>query len=647
VIWLALGCQPGPGAFATSCPTGPTEPGAVRIAAVDCADQLLGDGEGRPPDTELASAWLHAIVRHPASALTMTGVGGGTLVDAAPWDGPDALREVAPIVGGGWLDVDTFTLDGDRLAVGGIVVPFPDEPAEGSGERREIAWVPDPDGPWLTADGADGLYVHVRGDAALLGTSLWTDTALVAVDGAVVADRGGAVRFAGTRLLVAPVADGVRWLPGAQQALQGAVDGERVRLLRHGELVGTVDVVDGAVDVDVPADIDGVQAIADGRAPSEVVPPARIDGLAVGGAGRIALGITGVDRPVAVDWSDRRGRSGRVVVPPEGEELDLGEGRYLLDFQAGPALLPRALDVEVPADGVATVGVELLPAFDPGDRVLVALPWPGDGDPTARISDDTALDAALAGGIGLVIVAPPDGIGTTAARPADAPWLRVIDGSTLVSRDGFSIVSWPWTANPKRAASGAIDPDGLDAGDALALMMLHDQRRAAVDLAWLAAAGPPIGVDPKPAFVRVDGVDGLDDWFAWLDAGIQLAPVGPLTWVDVGDLGAWNTADAEDGMIRGRACATSGPLLALTVAGARPGDVVDADVLTTSVTVGGELDHVRLVGTGGRELARWDGADGILKAVVRQDTGWIVAIGTSNTGNFAITGPVWIGDPSR
>jgi hypothetical protein len=43
------------------------------------------------------------------------GVGGATLVDVAPWGAEDAVYEVVPVVGGGWLDVDAFVIEDAAL----------------------------------------------------------------------------------------------------------------------------------------------------------------------------------------------------------------------------------------------------------------------------------------------------------------------------------------------------------------------------------------------------------------------------------------------------------------------------------------------------------------------------------------------------
>ena len=100
---LALACQPaGEPEFVetTTCLTTPPTSG-VWVQPRQCGEQTPPGGEGTVGDLVLANAKMRAILRQPAHALTVPGIGGGTLVDIAPWGHGDVLHEAIPIVGGG------------------------------------------------------------------------------------------------------------------------------------------------------------------------------------------------------------------------------------------------------------------------------------------------------------------------------------------------------------------------------------------------------------------------------------------------------------------------------------------------------------------------------------------------------------------
>lgn len=643
-------CQPVPEPpLPDGCDSSEPVEGTTLVGLVACEAQLLTDGEGRGADAIIANHWVRAIVRHPESALTLLGVGGGTLVDVAPWGYRDRLHEVVPLVDGGWLDVDGFVVESDRVVVEGAVAPILGRPAPSTlGERREVAWVPDPDGPWLRAEGADGLWIHVAGDFELLDGQLWSESVLVGHDGALVEDLGGPILTDGTGLLVAPTTDGAGHLPVPVLPISGeAPDAERIALYRRGERVGHVILTGPTFHVDVPAMVDAIRAEADGRAPSPFVKPDLDVSLALGPAGtlEILLAHVGTPRPVAVSWQDRTGRSGTELLPPGGGALTLGAGSYTLDLSAGPTVAATSVRVDVPAGATETVSVTLAPVFDPGARVLVALPWHGPRSLDWRGSETRALDEAVAQGVGYAVVAPMNEVGAAEADPDVLAWIRWRNGTHLVA-PAANVIAWPWSASGRQAAHGAIDPHGLDTSTALAAASVSG-RETAVDLATLARLGAPWG--PRPDFVRLDDPDmtpavAWAAWFAWLDAGIALAPLGPLTWVDIADPEALSEVDIEAGLLRGQVAPTTGPLLRLTVNGAGSGDVAEVPA-RGSVPARVELRGapadatVVVVGDGGREVARGQGVvlvpttDRYLVAVAWWDGGW------------AATGPVWLHPP--
>jgi hypothetical protein len=144
-------------------------------------------------------------------------------------------------------------------------------------------------------------------------------------------------------------------------------------------------------------------------------------------------------------------------------------------------------------------------------------------------------------------------------------------------------------------------------------------------------------------------------WFAWLDASVDLVPVGPFAWVDVADGQAWGEADVEDGLVRGRSVATTGPLVTADVLGAGPGDALQVPselasfpVRLTVSAAEGAIDRVAVLGEGGRVLATqvvenlpYEGT-----ADVPLASGWISVAAWSTSGpDWAVSGPVWINPP--
>ena len=156
-----VSCQPSTPAPGAECHTERPDEGQVLVEPLLCSDPVPPGGEGRADaDVYLATHDWRAILRHPQDALTVAGWGGGTLVDAAAWEGPDAVHEVIPLVGGGWLTEIEATLLADAVRLEGTDL---------AGERRTVTWRPDPDGPWLVAEGADALRIDPAGDAEVLG----------------------------------------------------------------------------------------------------------------------------------------------------------------------------------------------------------------------------------------------------------------------------------------------------------------------------------------------------------------------------------------------------------------------------------------------------------------------------------------------
>ncbi len=632
---MVSGCQ-GPGVGLPYAVCDPSVPDGVIARAVGCADEIpSGHADGRSSDLYLATPALRAVVRHPEASLGRVGVGGATLVDVAPWGADDALYEVVPVVGGGWLDVDAFALDDAGVSFEGVVRPFQGEVADAEGERRTLRWTADGDA--VTAEGADALLVHA--DGVWLGGALWGTSVLRGEGGST--DRGGVVRLDGDTLVVSPsfapdLADATVHVTGS------APGADTIVLASDVASLGFVQVVDGAFAFDAPATVSRVRAEASGRAASAWKTPGEGLSLAVGGEGWLT--VSGLPRVGVASWVAQDGRSGRSAVDGRSR-IAVGDGLFDVRIDAGPTVAPLALQVP---DAPLVVRPET--SFDPGLRRALVVPSPASRSRDWRGTDADAVLDAIARGADLVVLAPEGDVGEA---PEDAS-IAAVGGSALVSADGWRIVAWPFAVDRRQGGRGAVDPAGRSPMQAFRTMQGGDRanRITVVDLEWLAAVGaPPADLAPGPDAVLLDGpVDPLVDWapwFAWLDRGVALAPVGPLTWATVPDPALFGREDVERGLLRGQVVAGTGPVIDLFVDHAAPGEVARPSLEVRKVRVdvrGCACLHGALIGDG-RIVGTFVPSAGPAAFDVRFRGSWLLAVAWSDDGAWATTGPVWTNPP--
>ncbi len=636
------------------------------VAEVGCAAMRIEGGAGRVGDLYVANAWFRAVLRAPGAALTVPGVGGATAIDAAPWGEPDALRELIPLVDGGWLDVRELTLDEAHVRVAGPIVSLPGRVAPGEGAWAEVTWAPDPDGPWLRITGADALWLHPLGGSLLDGQVVGGTT--LGHDGAVVADRGGVIEIGGaTGLLVAPDAEAPAWWADAPRTISGEAAGaDLLGLYRGAERVGAIPLAEPAFSVEIQGDVTAVRAEADGRAPGQLVAPDADLILAPGAPGALTVAVIGrgtAPPPLWITWRDDAGREGTAYVPYTGATLPLGAGTYQLDADAGPAFAPTALTVTVPPSQTALVRLTLTPRFDPGPRVLVDLRGKGARSDTFRGSDADALREAAGRGLGFVVVAPESSAAGTQVPVDDTPPLRWRDGVQLTHPEGWRLTAWPFAASVRYGGLGAPAVNGLTPEDALAAVWggPGTNRFTVVDLAWLDVADAPWAVRPAPDLVHLDAPDPAltrwSSWFTWLDAGVPLVPVGPLAWARVDDPTAFAGVDVEQALTRGDVVATTGGLVTFTVDGWPPGEIVPAPSADAKlrphaarITVASAepvFTRVLLIADG-VVIATWAAAGDSYVATIPRGARWALAVATDDTGAaWAATGPVWLTPPAQ
>lgn len=680
---------------ATPCPTLPLVAQQTWVGALVCREQrFAAGGDGRAEDDWIANSRFRAVVRHPNASLSLPGLGGGTIVDAAPWGASDALYEAAPLLGGGWLDVAEHEVIGDRLVLRGRVRALPDRPEiEAEGELREVAWRVQPDDPWLHLEGADGLWLHPSTHLDLLDGWLVGDQVVYGHDGVIEQDLGGALRLTGlTGLLIATPQEAWAHRPGPHATLGGlAPDAEQVRLYRGAAWVGTVPVDEtGAWSTVAPADVDGVQAWADGRAPSARAPAGEAVNLTLGAAGTAQLQLgwpAGRPRKVRARWTDGGQRAGEALIAPEGGTLRLGAGAFDLRLSAGPAFRERELRVEIGADEVVTVRATLQAAIDPGGRVLATFDWPGARSRTQRATGPERLRAAIGEGFEYVVSSAHDDVDAPTAYLDDAAWVRWESAARLTTAP-WSITAWPWREDLRKSGHGAprVQPADPLASHELAWGGAGSRRRTRVDLAWLQEVqAPPWSVQPRPAFVSLPSPGfpphrAWSTWFAWLDAGVYLLPAGPSHWLDVGFPLNYGPVELDRALNYGAFCTGTGALLDVWIDGYGPGSLLPPPTpppIDTGPTAESGLQaapdptpvdpptpdtrHVALrLQPGATTVRHVTLYTAQLGAVQTWDTpagawvwegdlvvgSWVVALGWSDTAtDWVVTSPVWVTPP--
>ena len=621
----AVGCQPWRTGDAV-CDGARPGPDQVVIRAFACEDQAIDGGEGLPgADGWVATEAYRLVIRHPESALTLAGVGGFTIVDAASWDSADLVHEIAPLVGGGWLDVLDWEPHRDGYTVHGVITSLPDQPSPRAGELASVRW--QFTGDAITADGSDGWYLHPRGIAAAHARSLSTDTALMWFP-PIHADLGGALRLEpGPLRLGAPLPT----LAAAGAArVAGVADGTHLEWL-DGDVVLARAPLNGVFDL-VGPDASGVRAVGP-AAPSPVAPLSLSVDLRIGPRG--ALRVTPTQpRSVRFRWAADDGRSGEAAVPPAGGVVALGAGRFRIDVDAPFGHAPAALIVDVPVGATIDAPLDVGPRR--GDRVAVGVGLPSDRSRDWRGTDFVAAHLADAAGFDLAAFL------VDADTTAFASAALLTHGGTRLTGPGWRVEAWPVRFAPRKNAHGA--PQSVPTGAEHALELLSGgagaTRHLRVDVATLAALPPPHLVARPPTLVELpppdDTLTAWEPWFSWPDAGHAPVPTGPVTWVPVADRERVTTAEIDQSLSRGDVVAGDGAWIDLWVDGGRPGDRLAAPPQRVAwAPRDGDVDRVAVVTNVGRW---WGPAEGS----VDLPTGvhWLTVVALSDDG-WAVAGPVY------
>lgn len=625
----ATGCVSGPEPVAVErCDPRTLEAGEVRARQLWCNDELIGGGEGRPGDWLIEDAVGRFVVRGTYAALTELEVQGGTLIDAALVGGGDILSEFTPeadrsdivaVNGGGWAELRmpgmTWHLDADSAAL----------ELRGPGTDEAVEAEPAPDG-WnarlLPVAGAR------RTGATMLWGSTWMGTDGIVIDGAGAAELAGATRFALTTEALWP--DGV--------LMEGRAEASRVLVEEDGVDLTRLPVVDDSYSATLPADttLTGER----GGCIYGSTFPTLCDSFTV-----LVRDQDGLRLPAAL-----YGEYYRWAIPQGGGVLSVGPGPRDFEVYAGPAYSIAPVRFHGNDDATA---VTLWRDMDLDHAVLVDLDLRAAPDAGTATAAWDALHFAYSEGFGYAVVVADDEI------PVVNRYYHDVITPVVGSRANDLVWSWPWAANPRYAAHGAVPWEGLDALDLLQVSDggVNTHRTTIVRAAWVAQAralAAPSTWSPRPDMFWLASYDDLPTYLGLLSDWIPVSPAGPSTWVNIGE--ARNAPAIEKGLLDGTTTAGNGPRLevAATGPGCVPVDglVVEATGCEVTVTV----DASRWMGV--RIVTLWTGRGaqtlplegrGQVKFFLPVPVPWAVATATGTTPRapymddpaWAVSGALW------
>lgn len=616
----------------------------MRAGLLSCEAQRPTGGEGRPGDYYIENHWFQAVFRQETDAATLPGAGGGTLVDAAPHGVTEGIAEVIPIVGGGWLREVDVALDGARLCVTGTVLSLPGfPPASAAGSTRTACWEASPDAPRLSAVGAEGLWLHPEGSAALRPRGLEQGSSWIGWEGSAL-DQGGAVTVSGDALILSQPGEVWPWLTGDRvQAAISAPGAASLTLAGGGEVLARIPMDEDYFEGEIPAEVDEVWATAPGFAPSPARRPTPELALSLGGEGSLVLAKSPLGRPYTLTWARLDGlQEGRLYLGPESHTLALGAGAYALRLEGGPGVTPQSHLVTLGPARTPLISASLA---DPlAEMALLTLGAPVDRAKTWRGTDAGALGRLAARGVRFAVLTPEDDVAPAAIESEWGAWVSVRPGARLHGA-GWKIEAWPWAESSKRGAHGAERVLHLSPEDALALAWGGPgrDRHTVVDLPWLMALSPPLwSIYPAPEFVRLGHPDASDwaPWYHSLDARLDLRPVGPYARVArAPDAGA---VALERALLWEPMAAGTGAWIAIHPLPSPPAQIsrwIEVELR------GAGLHTAEVIGEGGEVIARWEvQEDAELHRVLLPPTAWAIARAWGDEA-WTVTRPTWYESP--
>ena len=551
--------------------------GEVRARQLLCTDELIPGGEARVGDWVLENSMARFALRGTYAALYTLDDQGGTLVDAVALI-PDV--DASDEEGGDGSASDEEGGDGsvDVVVSADVLGEIRVE-----GDRSSIDAVNDGDSAslvlpgmtWtLTADDAV-LRLSEAGAATIqpLPGGTRTGTSWLGASGGFLGTDGSVEGALSTAVINAEItfvaADPEAWTAerfGSALPVLETVDADTVAVEVDGAVLTRLPVTDGVVS---------------GWAPEGATLRGEREGCTYEGLTQTACGFMHVrvrddagNDLVSSFYTD----SQRWVLPAGGGVIPGGLVAFAGTIWAGPAYGYTALTFTPGTDQTVTLRREM----NTEGAVLADLRRAVAPDSDAAWASPEAAHDASGDGVGFVVVYADDEVPSASVAPEDtheraadgAYSLFVTAGVRSQSADGGTVLSWPWSANSKRAAHGAPER-GWSALDLLTLVRNNSaDRRTVVDAAWVQAAlaeAPVYAWFDRPLAVWLDDADAMAVYFDLLEHYVPVTPVGPRTWIELPN-GDRNIPGIEAGLYAGQTTAGNGPRIEASDSASLVGD---------------------------------------------------------------------------
>ena len=624
---LLSGCVTGPLSTAPdSCDPDPPAVGEVRARQITCTAEIPASGEAYVGDWLLENSLLRLTIRNIPNRMTQLNGAGGTVIDAALHGTDDAIVELIPVVNEGWPTALNITADGDTLLL----------TAE-DGSERVWRYRLTPDSGLLTLEGAEGFTLVPAINSVVNGIAIQAGAGLSIAAPSPLEDHGGWVDWRDTETLALGSPSMLtKALYSEHTTATGQSTGDVIEVAVNGSSVFEIPVVDGSFEIDVPVGAQLRTTMA-GHIPSGWASASSDMDLNIGDGGFLLISVfdeTGKPIPATLDWN---GATFSVLDTPKLASVGPGDGSGFVD--AGPEFIVHELDT---VSITGEVELEVIMERTAPDAALAAFGVPGFPDKTERRSAGRVLKQLASTGVDYAVLTAVDEVSQTSSSTTPDHLISVSSSSQSGGPLG-AIFTWPWSANDKRAAHGAVNWEGMSALDLLAIMSKSGRRTAAVDATWVEAAGPVSGWAPSPQTIYIDGPSDLAHVAAVFDQWLPIALVGERTWVHVDGR---TSTEIQRGIFEGRTAPTTGPQIGLLVDGAAPGDAfVEAQTRAVSIAISnpGDVSTVYLLGPLAEIIQAWDIDD--LPAETEIDhAGWVIAVAEGDT-SWSVTSPVWLSRP--
>jgi len=645
-------------------------PDDIIIKTITCTSEQIPGGEGVLGDWLIAAPTYRAVIRNPIASVTMSGLQGGSLIDAAPWGRADRLHEVFPLKNGHWLDTEEVHITESSLELFGISRPWPNQNSDGTTHSLDLQWQFSDSPPHIRISGHEDIWIHGKGPLTPY-TDRWISPNLsIYLDSTDSEDLGGAVLHRdATTLTFRDNALPLTYDVDTETIVDGQSTGATsIEFWSNEALLDRLLLSKSTFTSPIPNGTTRVRAVGEDGALSNFAPPSQGMDLTLIAGRQVTIQVEWSQEnrwPVGVLWTEET-QQVRTILPSEGGLLTIPTTVDTIQIGEYPRLIPQIVTLaDSTEDEVFTLSVKA--PFIPANQKWIHLNGQSDRSKRWRGTSTQAMDALVSKGIEWAVMAPEYDIGTLEDVEEEHSSVLWRAGSQSPHPDGWSIMSWPWVEKTRLSGRGASPIATLGPMDALASITGGPgaRRFTAATSEWFANPETLDGTANQnhPDYIWVEDVmrsenpiAHLEPWFTHLNAQRFIPPVGDANWVPVQDPLQWSGADIEAALLEGRGTASNGPLLHFEVNQVRPGGTVniyrpfDFGRLTVSVRVDGAVpDRLWIVSDGvSKEVSAPTSLSETQTFRIPTPKQWIVAIAWSpERGPWAMTAPIWIEhDPS-